>query len=93
MFEKVAYEGITGRELLRWVNRERDLKTRKEKPLALFMLYKILENPYYCGEFEYPMKSGKLYKGWHEPIISRELFLKCRVRMVTGSKLPYGTKD
>ncbi|CAN5128726.1 hypothetical protein BH11PAT4_BH11PAT4_1090 [soil metagenome] len=93
MFEKVAYEGITGRALLRWVSRERSLKTRKEKPLTLSMLYKILENPFYHGEFEYPVKSGKLYRGGHEPLITRELFLKCRERMVTGPKMPYGTKD
>jgi DNA invertase Pin-like site-specific DNA recombinase len=93
MFEKVAYEGITGRELLRWLNRERGLKTRKDKPLTLSMLYKTLENPFYCGEFEYPIKSGKIYKGGHEPIITRELFLKCREKMLVGPKIPYGSKD
>jgi site-specific DNA recombinase len=93
MFEKVAYEGITGRELLRWINRERGLKTRKEKPLTLSMLYKILENPFYSGQFEYPLKSGKSYQGGHDPIISRELFLKCREKMLIGPKIPYGSKD
>lgn len=93
MFEKVVYEGVTGRALLRFLNRERGLKTRKEKPLTLSMLYKILENPFYCGEFEYPRGSGKLYKGGHDPIISKELFLKCRERMTVGPKIPYGTKD
>lgn len=93
MFEKVAYEGLTGRALLRWVNRERSLKTRKEKPLTLSMLYKILENPFYYGEYEYPVGSGKVYQGGHDPIISRELFLKCRERMTVGPKMPYGTKD
>jgi hypothetical protein len=37
-------------------------------------LYKILENTFYYGKFEYPIKSGNWYNGAHEPIITKELY-------------------
>lgn len=33
-------------------------------------LYRIFTNPFYYGMFEYPIGSGNIYKGAHEPMIS-----------------------
>ena len=35
---------------------------------------RILYNPFYYGDFEYPKGSGNWYQGKHEPIITKELF-------------------
>ncbi len=93
MFEKVAYEGVTGRPLLRFLNQERLLRTKNDKKLCLSMVYKILENPFYHGEFEYPVGSGKLYKGSHDPIITKELFLQARQALTTAPKLRPGSRE
>lgn len=37
-------------------------------------IYKLLENPFYYGVFEYPKKSGNWYNGKHPPLITKELF-------------------
>lgn len=55
-----------------WGFRTRPSKKEGSKPLSLSGLYRILTNPFYGGEFEYPEGSGIWHKGAHEPMISRE---------------------
>lgn len=75
MFEKVAYEKWTGRKIYHWLKFDLNFKTLKgNKGLYLGNIYLILQNPFYYGSFEYPLKSGNWYKGIHEPIVTRELF-------------------
>lgn len=79
MFEKVANEQWSGRKVYRWL-REIKFKTKNGKPLVLANVYLILRNPFYYGEFEYPVGSNNWYNGKHTPIISKELF--GRVQMI-----------
>jgi len=81
MFEKVAHEQWSGRDLLRWIRNETDFKTRNNKKVYLSTIYQILSEPFYYGEFEYPVKSGKWYQGGYDPIISKELFQKAREQL------------
>ncbi len=81
LFEKVAYENWSGRQLLRWIVNETDFKTKNNKNLTLSMIYRILADPYYCGEFEYPIGSDKWYQGKQDPIITKVLFQKARERL------------
>ena len=37
-------------------------------------IYKILDNTFYYGSFEYPKGSGQWYQGKHEPIVTKELY-------------------
>lgn len=74
MFEKVAYEKWSGRKLYHWLKFEINFKSRGNKHLSLSNIYRILETPFYYGNFEYPRGSGNWYEGKHEPIISKELF-------------------
>lgn len=74
MFEKIAYENLTGRQLYFWLRDEVKFTTRTGKPIYLGNLYMILRNHFYYGTFEYPKGSGEWYKGIHEPIISKALF-------------------
>jgi len=81
LFEKVAYENWSGRQLLRWIVNETDFKTKNNKNLTLSMIYRILADPYYCGEFEYPIGSDKWYQGKQDPIITKVLYQKARERL------------
>ena len=74
MFEKIAYENMTGRQLYFWLKDEVKYTTRTGKQLHLGNLYMILRNHFYYGTFQYPKNSGQWYKGAHEPLISKALF-------------------
>ncbi len=75
MFEKVAYEKWSGRKLYNWLRFELNFRALpSKKPLSLGNIYRLLENHFYYGIFEYPRGSGNWYQGKHEPIISKELF-------------------
>ena len=73
MFEKVAYEKYSGRQLYQWL-KDRNFKTKNGKHLTLSNVYILLRNTFYYGMFEYPKKDGKWYQGIHEPLITKELF-------------------
>lgn len=75
MFEKVAYEHWSGRKLYNWLKFDLNLRTAAgKKHLSLGNIYKILDNTFYYGTFEYPRQSGNWYQGKHEPIVTKELF-------------------
>lgn len=74
IFEKVAYEKMSGRKIYNWLRFEANFYTRGNKPLTFAGVYRILESPFYYGMFEYPKDSGNWYEGKHEPLITKELF-------------------
>ena len=75
MFEKVAYEKWSGRKLYNWLKFDINFRTANgKKGIALGNIYLILQNTFYYGVFEYPVKSGNFYTGKHEPLITKELF-------------------
>lgn len=81
IFEKMAYEKWSGRDIYTWLKNDLKFKTRGDKPLTLSNIFVILRNPFYCGLIEYPRKSGKWNLGIHEPIISQELFKKVQEKL------------
>lgn len=75
IFEKVAYEHWSGRKIYHWLKFDLNFRTHLgKKHLSLGNIYKLLENTFYYGEFEYPRGAGIWYKGKHEPIITKDLF-------------------
>lgn len=74
MFEKVAYEGMSGRRLHAWLKDEVKFRVRSGKPLTISNIYITLRNTFYYGHFEYPRGSGNWYVGKHEPLITKEVF-------------------
>jgi site-specific DNA recombinase len=75
MFEKVAYEHWSGRKIYNWLKFDLNFRTSYgKKHLSLGNIYKILDNTFYYGVFEYPKNSGNWYTGKHEPIVTKELF-------------------
>ncbi len=93
MFEKVAFEGASGRDLLNWLNKEVEFRTRTGKRIVLSRIYVILKDSFYYGEFEYPVGSNKWYKGGHDPIITKELFLKAQAELLVPPRRHPGTND
>lgn len=81
MFEKVAYEKYSGRKLYHWLKFEKNFYTRGNKPLTLSGIYRILDNPFYYGVFEYPRESGNWYQGKHKPLITQEVFEKAQEQL------------
>ncbi len=75
MFERVAYEKWSGRKLYNWLRFDLNFRTALgKKHLSLGNIYRLLENTFYYGPFEYPRGSGNWYQGKHEPLITKELF-------------------
>ena len=81
MFERVAYEHYSGRKIYNWLKFELNFHTRGNKPLTLSGIYRILDNPFYYGPFEFPKDSGNWYQGKHQPLITQELFEKSQAQL------------
>lgn len=88
MFQRVA-NGESGLDIQRWFEEE-NVTTRAGKHISLSMVYKMLSNPYYYGEFEY---GGVWYKGAHPPLISEDLFNRAREELVKPPQGKWGGKD
>lgn len=66
--------GKSGRDIKDWVDKDGRLQKHTQRSIPLSLIYRMLKNTFYYGEFEYPVASGKWYRGSHDPIISKELF-------------------
>lgn len=93
MFERSGLRNQSGRTIKDWLDGS-SFTTKAGAKLSLSQIYRILTNPFYYGYFKYP-DSGPLYKGRHQPIISKELFDIVRERMnniVPEEKATWGSK-
>lgn len=91
IFEMSA-DGKSGRHIRKWLE-DNHIRTRGEKRIPLSAIYRMLKNPYYYGEFEYPTKSGTWYKGKHEPMITKDLFDKVQKQTAVPLKTKWGSKE
>lgn len=91
MFEMSA-AGKSGRHIKQWLI-DNNITTRKGKEIPLSIIYKILGNTFYYGEFEYPKDSGKWYTGKHEPLITRELYETVRKQLMVPLRSKWGAKE
>jgi DNA invertase Pin-like site-specific DNA recombinase len=81
IFAKVGYQHWSGRKIYHWLKFELNFHTRGNKPLTLSGIYRILDNHFYYGVFEYPRGSGNWYQGRHKPLIKQELFEKTQAQL------------
>jgi DNA invertase Pin-like site-specific DNA recombinase len=81
IYEKVAYNGWSGRKVYHWLRDDIKFTTKNGKPLTLSNVYIILKNTFYYGEFEYPKNGGNWYKGKHKPIITKDLYNQVQARI------------
>lgn len=82
IFEKVAYENYSGRQIFAWMKDDLKFKTKNDRPFSLSNIYVLLRNTFYYGSYEYPRNSGNWYTGVHQPIITRELFEEVQTKMM-----------
>ena len=92
MFEKVAYEDASGRDLYAWMV-DIGFTTRSGKRVAVSGIYRMLKDSFYYGEFEYPVGSGKHYKSEVDPIITKELYLKAQANLQAPPRRHPGTNE
>lgn len=91
MFDRVANKGESGRDIKRWFDQS-GMTTRKGKQVVLSQIYAMLKNPFYYGEFEYPIESGIWYQGKHNPLITKDIYEKTQLRLITYPKSGWGEK-
>lgn len=73
----------SGRYTLETLSEElwrRGLRNQREGRLTIGGLAKLLNNPFYIGLIRHK-KDGAMYKGAHDPLISKDLFEKVRERL------------
>lgn len=88
MFELFGEGCYYGRDLKRMFDKEK-FTTPNGKQVPLSMIYRVFKNPFFYGEFEYPVDSGNWYEGAHEPLITKELFDKVQEKMKVPQKAPW----
>ena len=91
MFFRVAYLGESGRKLKKWFD-SINFKTKSGKSPQVSLILSMLKNSFYYGEFEYPLGSGRWYKGSHEPLITKEVFDKVQNTWLGPRKVKWGSK-
>lgn len=91
MFYRTAYLGESGRKIKKWLDSIK-FTTKAGRPVPLSLVLKILKNPFYYGEFEYPIGSGRWYNGSHEPIIDKDIFDMVQARRLGPRESKYGAK-
>jgi len=90
-FNKVVYGNIHGRALKKWLDKK-GFTNRSGKPISLSQVYLMLKNPFYYGEFEYPINSGNWYKGSYKPLITKKVFETVKRKLVVPEKPKWGSK-
>lgn len=92
MFERVAKNGDSGRTIKKWFDKQ-GMTTRAKKGVTLSQIYQMLKNPFYYGEFEYPIGNGIWYKGKHEPLATKEVFDQVQKQLfIPFKKAKWGSK-
>lgn len=67
-----------------WKFQTRSTKRHTTKNLCRSAIYKIFNNPFYSGHYEYPKGSGEWHIGKHEPMVSEEEYQ--HVQALLGNK-------
>ncbi len=92
MFERVAKQAYTGRDIKRWLD-SLDFESKHGNRLGLSHIYRTLQNPFFYGEFQYPKTKPTLHKGKHKPLISKELFDQVQIQLAVAPRAPSGSKE
>jgi site-specific DNA recombinase len=81
LFDLMLTGQYTPFQLVEIADKELRICTRKtkrfpSKPMGKTNMYRVLNNPFYYGEFEFPVGSGMWYQGNHKPMITKEEYDK-----------------
>ena len=92
MFKRVSENGDSGRKIKSWFD-DVGMTTRANKKVALSQIYQMLKNPFYYGEFEYPIGNGIWYKGAHKPLVGKKLFDHVQKKLIVPPKAKWGSRN
>ena len=70
MFDLMLTGKYTPPQIQKIVNEEWQFRTKNGKKISRSKMYGLLTNPFYCGQFEYPLSSGEWYTGKYTPMIT-----------------------
>lgn len=90
IFERTV-GGWSGRRIKAWLDGN-GFTNKSGTKLSLSQIYLILNNSFYYGEFEFPEGSGKIYKGAHKPLITKELFDEVQNSRSLPNRAAWGSK-
>ncbi len=82
MWDLMLTGTLTPYQILKRATDEWGLRNRSGQKLSKAQIYNIFNNTFYYGEFEWPRKSGDIYKGAHKPMVTKEEFM--RVQQMIG---------
>lgn len=79
MWQTMLTSRYTAPQILETMNKEWKFKTRTTKrfvgkPLCRANIYKMFNNRFYCGFYEYPKGSGNWYRGKHNQMVTEDEF-------------------
>jgi hypothetical protein len=74
-----------------YVEEKYGLRTADGKRHNKTTIYRTLRNTFYYGEFEFPLRSGNVYIGKHESMITKQEFRKVQGYFVATNKKIYET--
>ncbi len=78
IFEKIAYDKWSATKVHAWLKYDLNFRTLRGYHLSIGNVFKIINNTFYYGKFEFPKGAGIWYEGKHTPLISKELFDETR---------------
>ncbi len=82
MWELMLTGTLTPYQILKRATDDWGLRNRNGQKICKAQIYKIFNNSFYYGEFEWPRKSGDVYKGIHKPMVTKDEFM--RVQKMIG---------
>jgi len=96
LFIDVGNSGMSGKKAADKA-KEAGLSSINGNPVMYSKIYKILHEPFYYGWFEYPVGSGNLHRGIHEPIITPMLYglvqKQLKKNLSSDKKRKWGSKN
>ena len=85
MFEPMLTGIYTPPKILEIATNEWGLRNKYNKPISRSNIYRIFTDPFYCGDFEFPIGSG-WYHGKHEPMITKEEYDTIQILLESKGK-------
>ena len=74
MWDLMLTGSYTPYEVLTKANEQWGLRNRNDLKLCKSQIYNIFNNTFYYGDFEWPIGSGDMYKGIHQPMVTKDEF-------------------
>lgn len=92
LFDAVLNNNAT-LEQLETQAKQMGLTSKQSNKLHISTIYRILNNPFYYGKFEWPKNSGNWHKGNHQKMITPEEFLTVQEILTRKTKARFKKHD